>query len=187
MTITFSELVMGLEASEITVTNGTGSNFAGAGAIYTLEITPNTGIEDDLTVTVTAGAVVDGVNKGNLEASAAFSVDTKAPVVSTVAITSNPGPDATYAPGEAIEVTVTFSETVTVDTTNGTPDLALTLGAQTKLAAYGRGSNSETLVFAYPVVSDDLATGGVSIATGSIDRNGGTIRDGVNNDARTGP
>ena len=183
VTITFSELVMGLEASEITVTNGTGSNFAGAGAIYTLEITPNTGIEDDLTVTVTAGAVVDGVNKGNLEASAAFSVDTKAPVVSTVAITSNPGPDATYAPGEAIEVTVTFSETVTVDTTNGTPDLALTLGAQTKLAAYGRGSNSETLVFAYPVVSDDLATGGVSIATGSIDRNGGTIRDGVNNDA----
>ena len=119
VTITFSELVMGLEASEITVTNGTGSNFAGAGAIYTLEITPNTGIEDDLTVTVTAGAVVDGVNKGNLEASAAFSVDTKAPVVSTVAITSNPGPDATYAPGEAIEVTVTFSETVTVDTTNG--------------------------------------------------------------------
>ena len=183
VTITFSELVMGLEASEITVTNGTGSNFAGAGAIYTLEITPNTGIEDDLTVTVTAGAVVDGVNKGNLEASAAFSVDTKAPVVSTVAITSNPGPDATYAPGEAIEVTVTFSETVTVDTTNGTPDLGLTLGAQTKLAAYGRGSNSETLVFAYPVVSDDLATGGVSIATGSIDRNGGTIRDGVNNDA----
>ena len=183
VTITFSELVMGLTANAIEVTNGTGSNFAGTGAVYTLEIAPDAGIEDDVTVTVTAGAVVDGVNNGNLEASEVFPVDTKAPVVSTVAITSNPGPDATYAPGEAIEVTVTFSETVTVDTTNGMPDLVLTLGAQTKLAAYGRGSNSETLVFAYPVVSDDLATGGVSIATGSIDRNGGTIRDGVNNDA----
>ena len=31
VTITFSELVMGLTANEIEVTNGTGSNFAGAG------------------------------------------------------------------------------------------------------------------------------------------------------------
>ena len=37
-----------------------------------------------MTVTVTAGAVVDGVNNGNLEASEAFSVDTKAPTVSSV-------------------------------------------------------------------------------------------------------
>ena len=180
VTITFSELVMGLEASEIAVTNGRGSNFTGAGAVYTLEITPNAGIEDDVRVTVTAGAVVDALSNGNLAASEVFPVDTKAPVVSTVAITSNPGPDAIYAPGDVIEVTVTFDEAVVV---TGRPGLSLTVGAQTKPATYDRGSNSETLVFAYPVASGDLATDGVSIATGSIDRNGGTIRDGVNHDA----
>ncbi len=180
VTITFSELVMGLEASEIAVTNGRGSNFTGAGAVYTLEITPNAGIEDDVRVTVTAGAVVDALSNGNLAASEVFPVDTKAPVVSTVAITSNPGPDAIYAPGDVIEVTVTFDEAVVV---TGRPGLSLTVGAQTKPATYDRGSNSETLVFAYPVASGDLAIDGVSIATGSIDRNGGTIRDGVNHDA----
>ena len=180
VTITFSELVMGLEASEIAVTNGRGSNFTGAGAVYTLEITPNAGIEDDVRVTVTAGAVVDALSNGNLAASEVFPVDTKAPVVSTVAITSNPGPDAIYAPGDVIEVTVTFDEAVVV---TGRPGLSLTVGAQTKPATYDRGSNSETLVFAYRVASGDLATDGVSIATGSIDRNGGTIRDGVNHDA----
>ena len=180
VTITFSELVMGLEASEIAVTNGRGSNFTGAGAVYTLEIHANAGIEDDVRVMVTAGAVVDALSNGNLAASEVFPVDTKAPVVSTVAITSNPGPDAIYAPGDVIEVTVTFDEAVVV---TGRPGLSLTVGAQTKPATYDRGSNRETLVFAYPVASGDLATDGVSIATGSIDRNGGTIRDGVNHDA----
>ena len=39
------------------------------------------------------------------------------PTVSTVAVTSNPGTDNTYAAGDKIEVTVTFSEAVTVSTT----------------------------------------------------------------------
>ena len=178
VTITFSELVMGLEASEITVTNGTGSNFAGAGAIYTLEITPNTGIEDDLTVTVTAGAVVDGVNKGNLEASAAFSVDTKAPVVSTVAITSNPGPDATYTIGEVIEATVTFDQTVVV---TGTPQLMLNVGGGDRTADYEGGSGTAALVFAYEVADGESDTDGVEIEADSL--SGGTIRDEARNNA----
>ena len=180
VTITFSELVMGLEASEITVTNGTGSNFAGAGAIYTLEITPNTGIEDDLTVTVTAGAVVDGVNKGNLEASAAFSVDTKAPVVSTVAITSNPGPDATYAVEDEIEVTVRFSETVEVE---GTPRLTLKVGSRNRTASYRGSTDTDTLTFVYEVADGDEDTDGVSIDAGRIALNGGKINDEADNPA----
>ena len=179
VTITFSELVMGLEASEITVTNGTGSNFAGAGAIYTLEITPNTGIEDDLTVTVTTGAVVDGVNKGNLEASAAFSVDTKAPVVSTVAITSNPGPDATYTIGDVIEATVTFDQTVVV---TGGPRLTLNVGGGDRTANYQSGVDA-ALLFSYTVVEGNADDNGVSIEADSLSLNGGTIRDGADNDA----
>ena len=44
-----------------------------------------------------------------------------APTVSTVAITSSPGTDNTYATGDIITVSLTFSEAVTVDTTGGTP------------------------------------------------------------------
>ena len=53
VTITFAESVTGLTANEIEVTHGTASNFGGAGAVYTLEIQPNAGIEDDVTVAVT--------------------------------------------------------------------------------------------------------------------------------------
>ena len=109
--------------------------------------------------------------------------DTTPPRVSMIEITSNPGTRQTYGVGAAIEVSVTFSETVRVDTTNGTPDLALTVGAETKPATYDHGSDSDTLVFAYPVASGDSDTDGVSIAAGRIDLNGGTIQDSAANDA----
>ena len=100
----------------------------------------------------------------------------EAPVVNRVAITSNPGPDETYAARDAIEVTVRFSETVTVDTTGGTPTLALTVGAQSKPARYRSGPDSAAVVFVYTVESGDIDTNGVSIAAGSIELNGGTIK-----------
>ena len=178
VTITFSEPVTGLTANEIEVTNGTGSNFLGSGAGYTLEIQPNTGIEDEVTVTVTAGAVVDGVNNGNLQASEAFPVDTKAPVVSTVTITSNPGPDRTYAPGDEMEVTVTFSETVEVE---GRPRLQIELGGGSRTATYEGGSGPAALVFEYEVAEGESDIDGVGVEADSL--TGGTIRDEARNDA----
>ena len=179
VTITFSEPVTGLTANEIEVTNGTGSNFLGSGAVYTLEITPDAGIEDDVTVTVTVGAVVDPLNNGNLAASEAFPVDTKAPVVSTVAITSNPGPDATYAPGDVIEVTVTFDEAVVVA---GRPRLTLNVGGGNRTANYQSGVDA-TLLFSYTVADGESDADGVSIEADSLSRNGGTIQDEADNDA----
>ena len=179
VTITFSEPVTGLTANEIEVTKGTASNFAGAGAVYTLEIQPNAGIEDDVTVTVTPGAVVDGLNNGNLQASAAFSVDTKAPVVSTIEITSRPQTDATYAPGDAMEVTVTFSETVAV---TGMPRLTLNVGGGNRTANYRSGADA-TLLFSYTVADGESDADGVSIEADSLSRNGGTIQDAADNDA----
>ena len=110
-------------------------------------------------------------------------LDTTAPRVSRVAIASNPGPDGTYAEGDVMEVTVTFSETVQVDTTNGTPALALKVGRPTKPATYDRGSNSDRLVFSYMVANGDLDTDGVNIAAGRIALNGGTIEDLADNPA----
>ena len=81
VTIAFSEPVTGLAADDIGVTNGTGSNFAGAGAIYTLDIAPDPGVDGEVLVTVPAGAVTDALNNVNLESTAAFRVDTKAPAL----------------------------------------------------------------------------------------------------------
>ena len=180
VTISFSEPVTGLTADEIEVTNGTGSNFAGAGAVYTLDIAPDAGIEDDVTVTVTADAVMDGLNNGNLQASEAFSVDTKAPAVSTTAIASDPGTDRTYAAGDDIQVTVTFSEMVEVE---GRPQLTLRLGSGDRTADYQGGTGTAALVFVYEVEERDEDTDGVSIEANRLSLNGGTIRDGSDNDA----
>ena len=66
-----------------------------------------------------------------------------APTVSSVAVTSNPGTDNEYATGDSITVTLTFSEAVTVDTTNGTPYVVLDIGGQPRNAAYsGDGSSA---------------------------------------------
>ena len=93
-----------------------------------------------------------------------------------VAITSNPGLDETYAAGDAIEVTVTFAESVTVDTTDGIPQIGLTIGTMPKLAGYASGSGTAALVFTYTVAESDLDTDGVSTGAGSI---GGHQVDGV--------
>ncbi len=106
--------------------------------------------------------------------------DTTAPTVSSLAITSNPGSDQTYAAGDEIEVTVTFSETVEVE---GTPQLGLRVGTRTRTAGYLRGTDTAVLVFGYEVVEGDEARDGVSIVAGRIALNGGTIEDEADNDA----
>ena len=93
-----------------------------------------------------------------------------------VAITSNPGLNETYAAGDAIEVTVTFAESVTVDTMDGIPQIGLTIGTMPKLAGYASGSGTAALVFTYTVAESDLDTDGVSTGAGSI---GGHQVDGV--------
>ena len=85
VTIDFLEDVTGLRAGEISVSNGSVSNFAGSGASYTLDIAPTAGLEGEVTVDVPANAVVDGANNGNLEGSETFTVDTRAPVIQTAA------------------------------------------------------------------------------------------------------
>ena len=102
-----------------------------------------------------------------------------APSVSTVALTSDPGPDAIYALGDEIEATVRFDKNVTV---TGTPQLALTVGDEDRTADYDSVTDAETL-FLYKVVTGDVDTNGVSIAVDSLSLNGGQIKDGSDNQA----
>ena len=109
--------------------------------------------------------------------------DTTSPEVSRLAIGSNPGTDRTYAAGDEIEVTVTFNETVQV---TGAPSLRLELGGGRRTATFRRGSGTAVLVFGYEVAEGDEDSDGVSIESGRIALNGGTLEDEAENAAELG-
>ena len=107
----------------------------------------------------------------------AVAIDATVPTsVVSLAITSNPGPDQYYLRGEPIEVTVTFSGSVTV---TGTPGLKLQVENGTTLAIYQRGSGTTALVFVWNWNLWQLGEDheGVSIPAGNILLREGSIQD----------
>ena len=95
------------------------------------------------------------------------------PTVSAVAVTSDPGTDDTYATGDTITVTVTFSEAVTV---TGTPRITLDIGGQPRYAGYsGDGTSAATQAFSYTALVSDQDADGVSVLANSLALDGGTI------------
>ena len=138
---------------------------------------------------VTAGAtyvyqVAAVINGGEASRSPRVSVevpmpDTTDPAVSKLEITSDAGSESTYAIRDVIEVTVTFNEEVFV---TGTPQLTLRVGDQDRTANYDSVTDAEVL-FRYRVVTGDVDTNGVSIAADSLSLNGGTLKDGSDNEA----
>ena len=88
-----------------------------------------------------------------------------------VRISSTPGGVA-YGPGETIQVTVVFDQVVHV---TGTPEIALSIGANTRAAPLAAGSGTEALQFRYAVVEDDRDDDGISIAANAL--TGGVIED----------
>ena len=113
---------------------------------------------------------------------------TQVPSVSGISIFSNSGSAGTYAAGDVIEVAVTFDSEVTVDATNGTPYLSITVGDDTRSASYSSTASTNTiLTFTYTVVADDGDQDGISINANSLALNGGTIKaDGSDTDALLG-
>lgn len=104
-------------------------------------------------------------------------VDGIAPSVSSVAI----APDS-YNLGEAILVSVNFSENVYV---TGSPRIQLSFESQSTsplFANYLSGSGSSTLVFRYVVASGDFDVNGINLAS-ALSLNGGAIADLASNPA----
>jgi uncharacterized repeat protein (TIGR02059 family) len=109
---------------------------------------------------------------------AAVLVDTQAPVVLSVSVPAN----GTYYSGEALEFSVNFSEAVTVDSSGGTPRIALVLdGGGTMYADYLSGSGSGTLLFRHLVAPGEADANGIMV--GALSLNGGTLRDAAGNNA----
>ena len=112
-------------------------------------------------------------------------VDARDPIVAIngVRITSTAGTGNTYKADDTLQVTVTFSESVTVNTQGGTPQLTLKVGGENKIAPYTRGSGTASLVFEYTIIAGDTDTDGISIEKDKLARNGGTIQDSAGNNA----
>ena len=110
-----------------------------------------------------------------------------APAVDSVAVTSDPGADETYAPGDTIQVTVTFDQAVTVNTSGGTPRIQLRVGGgdpeHMKWADYTGPAATAALLFAYTVQAGDEDTNGIFIAADELELNGGTVQSTEGTDA----
>ncbi|GAB4026184.1 beta strand repeat-containing protein [Spirosoma gilvum] len=88
LTITFSESVTGFLAGDITVTNGTVSDFAGAGSSYTVNLVP--GSAGTVSVSVGPGVAQDLGGNGN-SPSSPFSIQFT-PTITISDFTANPDP-----------------------------------------------------------------------------------------------
>ncbi|WP_423274820.1 beta strand repeat-containing protein, partial [Arcobacter sp. YIC-464] len=127
-------------------------------------------------------AVVATDNAGNTTTTADTtnaSLNNQVPTVSSVSVPSN----GTYISGDDLEFTVNVSENVTVNTSGGTPQIAITIGSTTRQATYVSGSGTTALVFRYTVQAGDLDSDG--IAVGSLSANSGTLKDAAGNDLTT--
>ena len=97
------------------------------------------------------------------------------PKVEGVAFAAPAPKDSVYWRGDTIAVRVGFDDSVAVNTTGGSPQVALTIGTATRQATFS-ANNGKTLVFEYVVQSGDRDADGVNIAANALALNGATIR-----------
>lgn len=136
---------------------------------HTAEITSSNGAPADL-----SHAAVPGTEFQK--------VDAVPGTVRSVTINSSAGDDNTYRAGDTIQIVVATNEVAVVTTTNGTPQIQLDVGGESRFADYIPGGEYDeaalrSLTFEYTVAVGDIDSDGVSIAANSISLNGGVIED----------
>ena len=178
-------------AGDVVVTGGTLSALTGTGLTRNAVFTPSANLASgSASITVTAQSYEDAAgNLGAAGASPSFSLDTVAPTLTNVLLTSAIG--ATLSPsdatvsllnaGDTLLATVTFSEVVVVNLTAGSPTLDLLVGSSTVQATYVSGSGTNALVFTTTIVNGQTDTDGVAIALNALSLNGATLKDAAGN------
>ena len=201
VTVNFSEAVTVTGTPQLTLETGTTDraiNYSSGSGTSTLTFTYTVqagDVSSDLdyvatnSLSLNSGTINDGAGNAasltlatpgaanSLGANKALVIDGAVPTVSSVSVPSN----ATYISGQNLDFTVTFTENVTVNTTGGTPQLAITVGSTTRQATYQSGSGTGALLFRYTVQAGDNDSDGIAI--GTLSANGGTLRDAASNDA----
>ncbi|SHH07585.1 hypothetical protein SAMN04488522_1131, partial [Pedobacter caeni] len=98
-------------------------------------------------------------------------------IAPTVASVNSSTANGSYKAGAVINVTLNFSEAITV---TGTPQLALNSGAT---ANYASGTGTSSLAFTYSVQPTDASPDLDYTSTAALSLNGGTLKDAAGNDA----
>ncbi|AWI25778.1 hypothetical protein HYN49_07615 [Flavobacterium pallidum] len=166
VTVTFSESVVNFVSGDITVGNGSLSNFSGSGTTYTATVTPTA--DGTVTVNVSAGVANDAAGNGNTAASQ-YSVvsDKNGPAVTISSSANNPTNLST------IPLTFTFAESVTnfiatdIFVSSGT--ISGFSGSGTTYTANLIPSSDATInVFVFAGVANDAAGNGNTVGTFAI-------------------
>ena len=98
------------------------------------------------------------------------------PVVEGAPAVGEAGDDGAWTAGETVEVRLTFSDAVTVDTADGTPSIGLLLGGgQSRRAAYASGTGTAELVFEYTLAEGEGPYNAMLVPGDSLALNGGAI------------
>ncbi len=187
-TVTFSESVTGVDATDFavattgSVTGASVGTVTGSGTTRTVTVSTGTGegsvglnlVDDDSIVDV-AGNKLGGVGTGNGNVTGQiFTIDRTGPAVSNVSSSTANG---TYGIGDTVSIQVTFNENATV---TGTPTLAVNSGGT---ATYASGSGGTSLTFNYSPASGDASPDLDYLSTGALSLAGGSIKDAATNDA----
>ena len=184
VTLVFSENVASFSSSaDITVANGTLATMTSTdNKTWTGTFTPTTNTEDASNTLSLATSYTDTAgNAGPTQTTANYEVDTLAPSVSSIEISSATGiQNNLLNAGDVASVTATFSETVTV---TGTPQLTLVVGSTDRTATYHSGSGGTTLVFKYTIQAVETDDDGISIGANILVLNSDTIQDPAGNNA----
>ena len=99
-----------------------------------------------------------------------------APAVTAVALTSAPQSGGRYRRGERIEVSVTFSQPVTVSGPPAmTPTIGLEVGTAVRRAGYFTRAAPNVLVFGYTAIREDVDDNGIAVPENAILLEGATI------------
>jgi hypothetical protein len=142
LTAVLSEPSVNFVAGDITSVGGTIGAFSGSGSNYTFTFTPTANSTVAMSVSVAGGAFTDAVgNPNDVSNTVTATVDTAVPTVSSVSSSITNG---AYKAGSVVDVSVVFTDAVTVQTGGGTPTLALNSAAGAS-ATYVAGSGSALL------------------------------------------
>ena len=165
----------------ITLSNSdTASYSSGSGStalVFTTTIADGDTDSSDLSVSSYSGTIADAGGG----AAGAASGDLGAVVVdgSTPDITGCDATDGTYGPGDAVQITCTYNEAVTV---TGTPTITL---SNSDVASYASGSGTTAIRFTTTVVSGDTASSDLSVSSIQTTAGGATMKDAQDNSVST--
>lgn len=178
--ITFDESVANVDTGDFDITGTTATGvLAGSESAYTLTISGGdlTSLSGTVGLNLAGGQNITDTTGNSLPAGEpttdeTYTMDNTAPTIASITSTTA---DDTYGVNATINVTVTFSENVTL--TGGTLDVTLDTTDVVNIAAF---SNSTTAMGTYTVGAGDTSS---DLDSTAIALSGGTLHDAAGNDA----